>query len=157
MLRLALEGLGGAAVQDLRWALSPHHRSIGLRAFASQNSKLPTQPEPPNQVCENRAMAICPRKSKSRFFQCPEGWGRGMGRRRGEATTVPARRGWAAAVGTGASPPPWVWTGVSLRGMPPSPPREEALLAQSHVAGDRFISCHDQRLCRRQSLLAGAS
>lgn len=35
--------------------------------------------------------------------------------------------------------------------------REEALLAQSHVAGDRFISCHDQRLCRRQSLLVGAS
>lgn len=81
--------------------LSPHHRAIGLRAFASQKSKLPTQPEPPRPVCENRAMAICSRKSKVPVFPTARrGVGREMGRRRGKAAALPARKGGAAAAGT---------------------------------------------------------
>lgn len=57
----------------------------------------------------------------------------------------------------GASPPPWVWAGVSLRGTPPPPLREEALPSSVHVAGIRLSSCRGRRLCRRQSLLVGAS
>lgn len=92
---MASEGLWGASVRDRRWALSPYHRAIGLRAFASRKSKLPTQPESPRQVCENREMAICPRKSKSRSFQWPEGGGAGDGEeeRKSDNSTGQERRG----------------------------------------------------------------
>lgn len=59
-----------------------------------------------------------------------------MERRRGKATTVPARRGGAAAAGTGGFSSSLGRAGVSPRGtLLPLPPREEALLAQSMSLG----------------------
>lgn len=98
-LRLALEGLGNASVQGLRWVQSPHHRAVGLRAFGFQKSKLLTLPDPPHQVCEIWALAICPRKSKYWSFQRPEG-GVGNGKEKRGIDNSTGRRGGAAAAVT---------------------------------------------------------
>lgn len=97
-LRLVSEALGGASVQDRRWARSPPNRAVGLRASASQKTVTNTARASTSSL-RKRGDAICSRKSKSRSFQWPGR--RGMGRRGREATTVPARRGGAAATGTG--------------------------------------------------------
>lgn len=158
--RLASEGLGSASAQDWRWARSPLLRAAGLRVFVSWKSKLPTQPKPPRQVCENGAMAIY----QSPVHSNGPGWGAGNGEEGRKATTVPARKGGAAAAGTrGFTSSLGLGWDVALRAaaaVPPPPPPplwEEILLAQSNVAKVLLSSCHGRQLCRRQSLLAGAS
>lgn len=111
--RLASEGLGGASAQDWRWAQSPLLRAAGLRVFVSWKSKLPTQPKPPRQVCENGAMVIY----QSPVLSNGPGWGAGNGEEGRESDNSTGQERWGRCRGyPGLHLLPWSRLGCRSEG-----------------------------------------